>query len=92
MPEESEADVRETESFAEELDLDEYGFTLLCPYPGTMMYDPNVHANIRWETTDEYGNDFWHTNYLTNQQLKDHQKRLVEKFKRRLTWHHKQLP
>lgn len=92
MPEESEADVRETESFAEELELDEYGFTLLCPYPGTMMYDPNVHVNIRWETTDEYGNDFWHTNYLTNQQLKDHQKRLVEKFKRRLTWHHKQLP
>ncbi len=91
MPEETEEDIRETEKFAEELELDEYGFTILCPYPGTRMYDPVVHADIDWEKTDEYSNDFWHTKYLTNSQLKEWQQRLLDKFSKRLTWHNKEL-
>lgn len=91
MPEETEDDIRETEKFAEELDLYEYGFTILCPWPGTRMYDPKIHADIDWEKTDEYSNDFWHTKYLTNAKLKEWQKKLTEKFSSRLTWHNKEL-
>ena len=88
MPDETEEDLRLTESFAEELDLDEYGFTILCPYPGTQMYDPVVaHADVDWEATDEYSNDFWRTRHLTNEQLKAWQQRLTQKFRNKLTWH-----
>ena len=91
MPEEDENDISETEKFAEELDLNEYGFTILCPWPGTQMYHPKTYANINWEKTDEYSNDFWRTKYLTNEQLKKWQKRLTERFSNRLTWHNEAL-
>jgi radical SAM superfamily enzyme YgiQ (UPF0313 family) len=83
--------IYETEKFAEELELDEYGFTILCPYPGTRMYDPKILADIDWEKTDEYSNDFWRTKYLTNSQLKEWQQRLLDKFSKQLTWHNKEL-
>lgn len=91
MPEESEEDMEETETFCEELDIDEYGFTILCPYPGTQMYDPVTHKDINWEHADEYSNDFWRTRYLTNAELKAWQKHLTEKFRDRLTWHNRAL-
>ncbi len=91
MPEEDDEDIEETEAFCEELNIDEYGFTILCPYPGTQMYDPSKHMDIRWEAADEYSNDFWHTRYLTNEDLKAWQKRLTEKFQERLTWHNRAL-
>ena len=91
MPEERHEDLELTEQFAEELALAEYGFTILCPYPGTQMYDPQAHAHIRWEHTDEYSNDFWATKYLTNRELKEWQARLVQKFSNRLTWHNRAM-
>ena len=87
MPEETDEDIRMTEEFAESLELDEYGFTILCPYPGTVMYNKKKFIGIDWENTDEYSNDFWRTNYLTNQELKDWQKHLTDKFSDKLTWH-----
>lgn len=93
MPEETEEDLVLTEEFAEELDLDEYGFTILCPYPGTKMYhdNPEKFNHIDWSVTDEYINDFWETKYLTNAQLQEWQRRLTKKFSERLTWHNKIL-
>lgn len=91
MPDETEEDLELTERFAEELDLDEYGFTILCPYPGTQMYDPSKHGNVDWEKTDEYSNDFWESNYVSNQRLKEWQQRLTEKFAQKLTWHNRVL-
>jgi len=91
MPEESEEDLRLTESFAEELELDEYGFTILCPYPGTQMYDSEKQRSVDWENTDEYSNDFWQTKYLSNQKLKEWQYYLTEKFRDKLTWHNKAI-
>jgi len=87
MPEEDDNDLKLTEKLADELDLEEYGFTLLCPYPGTQMYDPVRFNAIDWEKADEYSNDFWRTKYLSNQQLKECQRYLTEKYKERLTWH-----
>ena len=87
MPEETDEDIKMTEELAESLELDEYGFTILCPYPGTVMYDKKKFIGIDWENTDEYSNDFWRTNFLTNQELKDWQKHLTDKFRNKLTWH-----
>jgi anaerobic magnesium-protoporphyrin IX monomethyl ester cyclase len=89
MPDETNEDLQLTEKLAEELELDEYGFSLLCPYPGTQMYDGNKYGLIDWEHTDEYSNDFWNNNQLTNQQLKGWQYYLTEKFKKKLTWHNR---
>ena len=89
MPEENEEDLKMTEQLADDLELDEYGFTILCPYPGTQMYDPRKFSAVDWANADEYSNDFWQTNYLSNDQLKEWQKHLTKKFKEKLTWHNK---
>lgn len=91
MPDENNEDLQQTEEFAEELDLDEYGFTILCPYPGTQMYDPSTTTAIDWVNTDEYSNEFWHTKHLTNEDLKAWQRRLTKKFEKNLTWHNRVL-
>jgi radical SAM superfamily enzyme YgiQ (UPF0313 family) len=91
MPEETNEDLRLTEQLAEELDIDEYGFTILCPYPGTQMYDPFRHGHVAWEHTDEYSNDFWATNTVSNAGLKEWQAHLTEKFSQKLTWHNRVL-
>src|SRR5688572_9895278 len=70
MPDENDEDLAATMKLAEELDLDEYGFTILCPYPGTQMYDKARFAGVDWQATDEYSNDFWRTDHLTNAELK----------------------
>lgn len=85
MPNETEEDLKLTEKFAEELPIDEYGFTILCPYPGTAMYDAKRFAGIDWVKADEYSNDFWATEHLTNVQIKKWQEHLVSKFKNKLT-------
>jgi len=89
MPDEAEADIRKTEALAEQLDLDEYGFSILCPYPGTQMYTTGEFNDIDWTHADEYSNDFWRTKHLTNRELKDWQSYLKEKFRPKLTWHNK---
>jgi anaerobic magnesium-protoporphyrin IX monomethyl ester cyclase len=91
MPNETIEDIDLTEKLGEELGLDEYGFTILCPYPGTTMYDPVKHKDIDWGATDEYGNDFWETPNLTNKQLHEQQHRLVTKFKDNICWHNNLL-
>lgn len=89
MPDETEDDIRMTEEFAAELDLDEYGFTILCPYPGTVMYDSVKHKNVKWDEADEYSNNFWHSKHLSNAQLKAAQSRLYQRFNDKMTWHSK---
>jgi anaerobic magnesium-protoporphyrin IX monomethyl ester cyclase len=91
MPEETHEDLALTEQLADELDISEYGFTILCPYPGTQMYSKDLFRHIAWENTDEYSNDFWATNHVTNQELKEWQRRLTKKFADRLTWHNRVL-
>jgi anaerobic magnesium-protoporphyrin IX monomethyl ester cyclase len=93
MPDETEEDLLLTEKFAEELDLEEYGFTILCPYPGTMMFNenPDKFKDIDWSSTDEYINYFWKTNYVSNERLREWQNRLTKKFMNRITWHNKIL-
>lgn len=92
MPEETDEDLSMTEQFAAELDLDEYGFSILCPYPGTVMFDRSTYETTDWVNADEYSNGFWRTKYLTNGELKVWQRKLLDRFKRNLTLRNLQAP
>jgi len=70
MPNETREDIRLTETLIDGLDPDVVGFTILCPYPGTDHYDPELHKDVNWETADEYSNDFWKTEHHSNIELK----------------------
>lgn len=86
-PEETESDLEATEQFAAELELDEYGFSLMAPFPGTAYHgrDPERFADVDWAAVDEYDNAFWSTRHMTNARLREWQARLCERFGRRLT-------
>lgn len=73
MPNETREDVRMTEELIDEILPDVVGFTILCPYPGTDLYEHDKHENTDWETMDEYTNDFWSTEHFTNIELKAQQ-------------------
>jgi radical SAM superfamily enzyme YgiQ (UPF0313 family) len=73
MPNETREDLRLTEKLIDEIKPDVVGFTILCPYPGTNLYDPELHQNVDWEKADEYSNDFWCTEHFTNIELKAQQ-------------------
>lgn len=88
LPEETADDLKLTEALVERLDPQVFGITIVCPYPGTDLYDPARHRDIDWAKTDEYANDFWATPHLSNADLKRWQKHLTDKFRDRLAWHH----
>ena len=73
MPNETREDLIMTEDLIDIIKPDVVGFTILCPYPGTDLYEHDKHKNTDWETMDEYTNDFWSTEHFTNIELKAHQ-------------------
>ncbi len=83
MPNETAEDVEMTERLCDELQPDIVGFTLLSPFPINEHFDYEVMSGWDWSTFDEYGNDWVHTQTLSNQTLKDTQKRLVEKYQKK---------
>ena len=92
MPNETVDDIMMTEKLIEEIAPDVVGITILCPYPGSSLYlEYMKDKKIDWSKTDEYSNDFWHTKALSNQELKNWQKHLIEKFSDRAAWHNKVL-
>jgi len=80
MPEETIDDIEMTERLCDELQPDIVGVTLLAPFPSNDYFDSETMTEWDWSTFDEYGNDWVHTRTLSNQALKDIQKRLVEKY------------
>lgn len=84
MPSETIEDIKLTEKLIERINPDFFYVTILCPYPGTDLYDHEKMKDIDWSNADEYSNDFWHTKYFSNQDLKNIQKELIEKFKDKL--------
>ena len=89
MPSETEEDIELTEKFIEKINPDVLGVTILCPYPGSDLYNHNLMKDVNWSEADEYSNDFWRTDHFTNNDLKNIQKRLTTKSK--LAWHHNQI-
>ncbi len=89
MPDETLEDIRLTDQLLEEIDSDVVGFTILAPFPGTRFYNPAKHKDVDWAQVDEYRNDLTATNTLTNEALKGIQMQLVEKYKKKISYHHK---
>lgn len=89
MPEETADDIQLTIKLIEDIDPDVLGTTIICPYPGCRMYDDSFPLDYDWEGMDEYTNDIYSTNHLSNKELKHWQKVITEKFHDKLTWHNK---
>ncbi|MEO5377976.1 MAG: B12-binding domain-containing radical SAM protein [Magnetococcus sp. DMHC-6] len=85
MPDETDDDLKMTDQLAEELNLDEYGFTILCPYPGTIYYETVRQEKIDWANADEYSNNFWNGKFLSNAQIKEWQSYFMNKYGHKLT-------
>lgn len=84
MPDEGIQDIWLTENLIDEIEPDVVGFTILCPYPGTSFYDYEKYKDVDWSVTDEYGNDFWESGCMNNNQLKLIQKGLLDKYNNKL--------
>ena len=80
MPNETIEDIEMTERLCDELQPDIVGFTLLAPFPINEYFDYETMTEWDWSMFDEYNNDWVHTQTLSNQALKDIQRRLVEKY------------
>jgi len=80
MPNETIEDIEMTERLCDELQPDIIGFTLLAPFPINEYFDYETMTEWDWSMFDEYNNDWVHTQTLSNQALKDIQRRLVEKY------------
>jgi len=80
IPSETIDDIEMTERLCDELQPDIVSFTLLTPFPRNDYFDSETMSEWDWSTFDEYGNDWVHTQTLSNQELKDIQQRLVKKY------------
>ncbi len=89
MPNETDEDVALTENLVDIIEPDIFGITVLCPYPGSDLYEHKRMKNWDWSITDEYSNTYWDTPHFSNSRLLETQKRLTVKFKDRLAWHNK---
>ena len=82
-PLETHKTIKQTEALIDECDPDVFGICVLCPYPGTTYYRPEFDL-IDWSQVDEYANTFWSTENMTNEELRNEQARLIEKYKNKL--------
>lgn len=78
-PPESYETIKETEKFIEEVEPDIIGFSIMAPYPGT-AYWKKEYDEMDWTDVDEFSNTMWHSDHLSNEQIRHEQARLIEKF------------
>jgi len=90
MPNETIDDIRMTEKLCDELSPDIVGFSLLSPYPINDYFDYETMHAWNWSIFDEYNNDQVCTKTINNQELKREQKRLVDKYKKKITFRQKE--
>lgn len=88
-PNETIKDIKMTESLCDEIEPDIVGFSLLAPFPLNEYFDYEIMKNWDWSMFDEYNNDWVRTKTLTNQQLKQEQKRLIGKYQSKITFRQK---
>ena len=89
MPNETIEDIRMTERLCDEIQPDIVGFSLLAPFPCNEYFNYDIMKDWDWSMFDEYNNNWVHTKTLSNQQLKDEQRRLIEKYRDRITFRQK---
>ena len=55
----------------------------MAPYPGTSYWNEE-YDKMDWTDIDEFSNTMWHSDHLTNEQIRTEQARLIEKFSDKL--------
>lgn len=86
FPDETPEDVKLTFKLAEELDPDVVGMTILCPFPGTTLYDSNLYKEVDWSKADEYRNDLYRTREFSNEELKAIQDDFIRTLRNKLCY------
>lgn len=80
MPREDSKDILATMQLIDEIEPDVVGFTILAPYPGSDLYNPDFHTHVDWSKVDEYSNDIWRNSKFTNSELKQIQSNLKNRY------------
>jgi len=84
---ETREDIEETARFIEELSPDMVGVSINTPFPGSQRYKEKALQGIDWRKVDLYtdvegiGQQVWGNEYLSGQELKELQQRILERFK-----------
>jgi radical SAM superfamily enzyme YgiQ (UPF0313 family) len=82
-PLESFETIKQTEQLIDDVDPEIIGFSILAPYPGTAYWKPELDK-LDWSQVDEFSNTTWRSKYLTNEELRREQARLIEKYSDKL--------
>jgi len=83
IPLESYETIKQTEALLDEIEPDIVGFSILAPYPGT-AYWTKEYDEMDWSSVDEFANTMWHSNHMSNQELRAEQARLLDKYSDKL--------
>lgn len=54
-PGETDEDIELTKQLARRIQADQYGFSVLCPYPNNIAFKPTMLNTTDWSIMDEYG-------------------------------------
>lgn len=76
--------IRETESLIDEVRPDTVSFSILAPYPGTEYYDETKHAQLQWDSIDEYSGSVTLCS-LSAERLNTERQRLLDKYRGNLS-------
>jgi len=80
MPNETYETIKQSEALVDRIKPNIVGWSLLSPFPGTAFYEHEKHKDIDWSGFSTYKNPLIRSKELTNEQLTDEQKRLIEKY------------
>jgi len=83
IPLESYETIKQTEALLDEIEPEIVGFSILAPYPGT-AYWTKEYDEMDWSSVDEFANTMWHSNHMSNQELRAEQARLLDKYNDKL--------
>jgi len=79
-PTETEADLRLTQQLARKIQADQYGFSLLCPYPNNIGFKPSLLDSMDWAMADEYMNPDVKTNEMSHETIIGWQTDFIREF------------
>jgi radical SAM superfamily enzyme YgiQ (UPF0313 family) len=89
-PTETEEDIKLTRSLAEKIEADQYGFSMLCPFPNNVIFQPWMLDALDWSIADEYIHPWGKTNYIDHDRLVEIQKDLISEFQDRICFRQKE--
>jgi radical SAM superfamily enzyme YgiQ (UPF0313 family) len=85
-PEETLEDIQMTEGLCNVLEPDEVGFSMLAPFPCNEYFEYDIMKDWDWSGFDEYNNSWISNKNLTNEELRQEQQRLVNKYSENISF------